>query len=82
MSTTSAQAPANLADHRTARARRRVRAGGRVPSDFMPFDDGVDPENDHPVEGGGIPWIPVIAIGALALIVLALAARSAYSLLN
>lgn len=83
MSTTPAcKAPAILADHRAARARRRVRAGGRVPSDFMPFDDGVDPENDHPVEGGGIPWAGVVAIGALALLCLVLMGRGLYSFLN
>ena len=76
--------PIDLASARAARAKRKLRAGPiqRVPSDFMPFDYGVDPENDHPVEGGGIPWRAIALIGGASVVCLGLVVRGIYSFFN
>lgn len=69
--------PIDLAQQRKARAKRRVRAGGRVPSDFMPIDYAEDPA-DTSVEGGGMPWWALVIVGVLAFISIALLVSGVY----
>lgn len=71
--------PISLADRRTARATRRIRAG-RIPSDFMPLDYAADPAVHQGIEGPGVPWAVLVFIAAFALTILALALYGAYRL--
>lgn len=73
---TGYHAPVDLA---ARRAKRRVRADGRVPSDFAPIDYAADPSQPpEPIEGPGLPWQARAVIGAFLLSFVVCAAYGVY----
>lgn len=70
---TGYHAPISLADRRTARATRRIRAG-RIPSDFMPLDYAANPAVHQGIEGPGVPWSALVSIAAFCISILVCAA--------